>query len=123
MSVWANGHLIYGFVHTEETAPLFDAITDAFEPEDDESYSFEEMHSDLQEKHGISMSSVGYANVDILCTYEACSSGKGFDITEIDDEAIAKTEEYKQKIRAFLLDLHIDPNLWKPKWQVLSYMS
>jgi hypothetical protein len=116
MSVEANGKLIYGFIHNDETAELFSAIANAKGEDNDEG-------EELQEKHGVSLSSIGFANVDIFSAYGVQACGKNFDETPIDSEDLAKTAEYDEKISAFLADLGIDPAQHKAGWHLLGYMD
>jgi hypothetical protein len=123
MGVYANGRLIYGFVHNDETSDLFEAITDAYHGDEEEEVSIEEMHTDLQEKHQIEIYSVGYAGVDILSAFSASASSKGFDDQGIEAKDISQTEEYDRRIAAFLTALEIDPAGYKPGWRILGYMD
>lgn len=120
MGVYANGHLIYGFVHTDDTEDLFEAISGANE---DEAHCFDELHLDLQRKHGISLFSVGYEGIDILSAYSANVCCKGLDVTPINAEDLANSSAYHQKIRAFLQELGIDADKYTPGWHLLSYMD
>jgi len=123
MGVYANGHLIYGFVHDDDTAELFRAIGGAGDEEENEEGVLEEMHQDLQEKYHISLYQVGYEGVDVLSAYSANASGKGFDVTAIKSEDMAKTEEYAANIRQFLEALGIDASKYRPGWYLLGYMD
>lgn len=117
MSVYANGRIIYGFVHTDD---VFEAVYG----DNEEGYASEELHQDLQEKHHITLESVGYAGVDILAAFSASASAKSMDVQTIDAENMAKTEEYKQNIIAFLRDIGVEnPEQYTPQWYILGYMD
>jgi len=119
MSVWANGELIYGFINANGMKDLFDAISG----DNEEDLAFSELHQDEQERHEITLQSVGYEGVDVLAAYSMNASGKGFDITSLQAEDLAKTEEYNQKIKSFLEAVGINPDLYTPGWHLLSYMD
>lgn len=132
MGVYANGHLIYGFVHDTETEDLFAAIAEKAEEakeeseEDEDEYeelSFDELHQDLCEKYQISLSSIGYESVDILSAFGANSSAKNFSYERLNTEDLTKTAEYDERIVAFLAALKIDPATNKPGWHLLGYMD
>lgn len=129
MGVYANGHVIYGFVHTDETDELFRAISQAGPEsdydtlEEEGNCTFEEIHGGLQEKWKVSLFEVGFANVEVLSAFSVNASGKGMDIHPIKVEDLAKTEEYAGRIRAFLTELGIDATKWDPGWYLLGYMD
>jgi hypothetical protein len=120
MGTYAKAHLIYGFVHDDDTADLFDAIVAA---EPDDNLTFDESHEDLQEKHKVSLSSVGYDGIDILSACSAKVACRGFGSIPLDCSDLANTTEYHQKIRAFLQELGINPDEYIPGWHLLSYMD
>jgi hypothetical protein len=124
MSVYANGQLLYGFVRDNETEELFAKIIQKWEDEDGEdTASFEEMYGDLQEKHHISLSSVGYSSVEILSAFSASAYAKNIDYEKIEADAMLKAEEYASNIKQFLEALDIDASQYQPNWCILAYMD
>jgi hypothetical protein len=122
MGVYANGKILYGFVRTDDLEELFEAVIGEIDGE--EEYDFEEMHSDLREKYGISMSSIGYEGVDIISAFSATASAKGMDIETIDVKDLEKTEDYRLNMLAFLREIGIDsPESYTPQWYILGYMD
>lgn len=119
MGVYANGHLIYGFVHDDDTAELFQQLLDK---KSDPEASFEELYQDEQAKHQVSLFSVGYADVDIISAFSISTSSKGMDIREIDGADLGKQEEYNRNIAAFFAEVGIETE-HKPGWYILGYMD
>lgn len=122
MGVYANGHLIYGFVHDDGNDDLFTAIADKSNKEE-EGYAVEELFQPLQKKHHVSLFQIGYEGIDVLSAFSASASAKGFDVQVIDHDNIAKVAEYDQNIQQFLDALGIDSSLYHPRWYILGYMD
>jgi len=113
-----------GFVHNRDTEELFEAITEKANDDDEGGeYAFEELHRELQKKHHISLSSVGYSDVDILAAFSAEASSKNMNIAVIEASALTNTEEYTRNIAAFLQELGIDSSKYTPSWYILGYMD
>jgi hypothetical protein len=123
MGVYANGHIIFGFVHDDDTGDLFAAIKNSAPDGIDEGFSIEELHQDLQAEHHVSLFQIGYEGVDVFSAFSANASAKGMDIQSIKAEDLAKTEEYASNIAAFLQALDIDPAKYTPGWYILGYMD
>lgn len=119
MGVYANGHLIYGFVHDDNTVDLFQQLLDK---KSDPEASFEELYQDEQRKHKVSLSSVGYADVDIIAAFSISASGKNIETCEIDGADLAKVEEYDRNIAAFFSEIGMETEC-KPGWYILGYMD
>lgn len=121
MGVYANGQLLYGFVHTDETDELFQAIRAAHK--NGEEIGFEELHPALQTKHSISLFSICDSWINCLAAFSAVASNKLFEDKRLATERLQQTADYDQHIQAFLTALDIDPTPYTPKWHLLGYMD
>lgn len=133
MGIYANGQLIFGFIHLDENDELFTAIKEKAEEEylksgadiaDFDENDFSSMLEDLQSKYNVNLSSIGYdSDVNIITTFSASVSAKGVSSRVIGSDKIEITKDYEERIKNFLLELNIEEDKFVPEWHLITYID
>jgi hypothetical protein len=111
------GQLIYGFVYSDDTKPLFDAIiAKRTKEEREQAYGIELLEVDLQIKHNVSLEDAIDSYPMHAYAFQVSAPSNSF--RAITAEDLAKTEEYDGRIKAFFNALGIDVSGYKPGWFV-----
>jgi len=138
MGVYCNAHLIYGYLRDDETEALFSAIEEAdekrrnekleepekeseeLEEEGDDYRSFEERFQEEQERHKVSLLTVGYSGVDVLTAKEYATSAKSFAYEAIPE--FGDTKECDDHLASFFFDIGVAQS-YPASWILIGYMD